>query len=108
MLATRGASERCCGVGATACSGSRPVAAGAPLEPAPVSTRRPRALRASGMESLRAFPGVCNMLRLAFLERLLTKSDSFARRMAVAPLFSRRLLKNLLVEVPARASHGRL
>ena len=58
----RGASKRCCAVGATRLSGSSPVAAGAPLEPAAASTSSDRMLTATGVNSLRALAGVCNII----------------------------------------------
>ena len=44
-------------------SGSRPVAAGTPLEPAAVSTSRPNAPSARGEWSLRSETGDCGMLQ---------------------------------------------
>ena len=59
----RGASSRSCGVGPRAPSGSKPVAAGTPVELAADSASNPKADSAIGARSLRQGRGVCDMLR---------------------------------------------
>src|SRR5580700_7037320 len=77
MLAIRGASWRSCGVGPMALSGSRPVAAGTPVEPAAASANSPRTDRAHGEMSRRHgwdLEDLGDMLRVGFPKTMLAAS----------------------------------